>query len=185
MKTEKQKMLNGEMYDPTDSRLQEEHERAQILTRQFNIASRSEERETIIKHLFASTGEKIRVEPSLQVDYGSNISVGENFFANFNCVFLDVCPIKIGKNAMLGPSVHLLTPEHPLDPKERNSGKEYGRPITIGENCWIGGNATVLGGVCLGDNVVIAAGAVVTQSFGDNVVIGGVPARIIKTLDEH
>src|SRR5699024_1314431 len=118
-------------------------------------------------------GETIGIEPRFQVDYGYNSHVGENFFANFNCVFLDVCPIRFGKNAMLGPGVHIITPEHPLNPTERNSGYEFGRPITIGDNCWIGGNATIIGGVTLGDNVVVAAGATVTKSFGDNVVIGG------------
>ena len=129
-------------------------------------------------------GETIGIEPRFQVDYGYNIHVGENFFANFNCVFLDVCPIRFGKNAMLGPGVHIITPEHPLNPTERNSGYEFGRPITIGDNCWIGGNATIIGGVTLGDNVVVAAGATVTKSFGDNVVIGGVPALVIREIEE-
>lgn len=84
---------------------------------------------------------------------------------------------------MLGPSVHILTPEHPLNPTERNSGYEFGRPITIGDNCWIGGNVTIIGGVTLGDNVVVAAGATVTKSFGDNVVIGGVPARVLREIE--
>ena len=108
--------------------------------------------------------------------------MGENFYANFNCTFLDVCEIRIGDNAMLGPNCQLLTPLHPLDAIERISGLEYGAPITIGNNVWLGGGATILPGVTLGDNVVVGAGAVVTKSFEDNVVIAGNPAKIIKIL---
>ncbi|GAA0359328.1 maltose acetyltransferase domain-containing protein [Alkalibacterium iburiense] len=183
MLTEKEKMLAGEMYSPEDSVLVEERANARKLTQEYNGPISYEERENILKKLLGSTGESIMIEPSFQVDYGYNIHVGENFFANFNCVFLDVCPIRFGKNAMLGSAVHILTPEHPLDPTERNSGYEFARPITIGDNCWIGGNVTIVGGVTLGDNVVIAAGATVTKSFGDNVVIGGVPARVLREID--
>ena len=124
----------------------------------------------------------VKVEPTVRVDYGYNIHVGENFYANFNCVFLDVCPIHIGKNAMLGPGVSIVTPEHPLLPAERNSRYEFGRPVTVGDNCWIGADATILGGSELGNNVVVAAGAVVNGIFPENAVIGGVPARIIKNI---
>ena len=96
---------------------------------------------------------------------------------------LDVCPIRLGKNAMIGPNCQFLTPLHPLDPHERNAGKEYGAPITIGDNFWAGGGAIILPGVTLGDNVVVGAGAVVTKSFGDNVVLAGNPARIIKEIE--
>lgn len=182
MKTEKEKMLAGEMYTPGSEELTRDYVRGKSITEQFNASTDSDERKRLVKELFGTTGENITVQPHLTVDYGMHIHVGEDFFANYNCVFLDVCPIKIGKNAMLGPSVHLLTPEHPLDPTEKNSGKEYGKPITIGDNCWIGGNATIIGGVTLGDNVVVGAGAVVTKSFGDNVVLGGAPAKVIKEI---
>ena len=98
---------------------------------------------------------------------------------------LDVCPIRIGDNALLGPNCQLLTPLHPFDPVERNSGIEYGAPITIGDNFWAGGGVTILPGVILGDNVVVGAGAVVTKSFGDNVVLAGNPAKIIKEIPVH
>lgn len=183
MKSEKEKMLAGEMYTPGDPELFRDRKRGHDLADQYNRVQTDKERRELIKFIFGSTGQKITVEPDLRVDYGYNIHVGEEFYANFNCVFLDVCPISIGNNAMLGPGVSLVTAEHPLKPDERNSGFEFGRPITIGDNCWIGTNATVIGGVTIGNNCVIAAGAVVTQSFPDNVIIGGVPARIIKEID--
>ncbi|EXJ22836.1 Maltose O-acetyltransferase [Alkalibacterium sp. AK22] len=182
MTTEKQKMIAGKMYDPSDRILAQERQAGHRKAQVFNQATDDETRKKRVQSLFGSTGEHITVEPGLRVDYGSNIHVGENFFANFNCVFLDVCPIEIGANAMLGPGVSIVTPEHPLDPTERNAGYEFGRPVTIGDNCWIGANATIVGGVTLGDNVVVAAGAVVTQSFLDNVLIGGIPAKIIKPI---
>ena len=121
----------------------------------------------IIKTWFGSTGENLYVNPRLVVDYGVNIHLGENFYSNWNLTMLDVCPIRIGDNAMVGPNCQFLTPLHPLDPQERNSGVEYGKPITIGDNFWAGGGVIVLPGVTLGDNVVAGAGAVITKSFGD------------------
>lgn len=182
MGSEKEKMIAGAMYDPSDPVLVQERQAGHLKAQAFNRASNDGERNAIIRDILGSTGKHITVEPGLRVDYGNNIHVGENFFANFNCVFLDVCPIKIGDNAMLGPGVSIVTPEHPLEPEERNSGFEFGRPILIGDNCWIGANATIVGGVTLGNNVVVAAGAVVTRSFSDNVLIGGVPAEIIKKI---
>ncbi|MFO8069109.1 MAG: sugar O-acetyltransferase [Alkalibacterium sp.] len=183
MISEKDKMIAGEMYKASDMELVKERASAHSKAQEFNRVETDQERKKIIKELFGSTGKDITVEPTFRLDYGYNIHVGEDFYANFNCVFLDVCPITIGKNAMLGPGVSLVTPEHPLKATERNSGYEFGRPITIGDNCWIGTNATIIGGVTLGDNVVIAAGSVVTKSFSDDVVIGGVPAKIIKIID--
>lgn len=182
MKSEKEKMLAGECYEPADEILIKERASGRQLAREFNRSENPKEKKKILSKLFGTIGKQINVEPNIRVDYGGNVHVGENFYANFDCVFLDVCPIRIGKNAMFGPGVCLLTPEHPLDPEERNSGIEFGRPITIGDNCWIGGNATIIGGVTLGDNVVVAAGAVVTKSFGDNVVLAGVPARVVKDI---
>ena len=122
------------------------------------------------------------MNPQFVTDYGVNIHIGENFYSNWNLTMLDVCPITIGDNAMIGPNCQFLTPLHPLDPTERNSGIEYGAPITIGDNFWAGGGVTILPGVTLGNNVVAGAGAVVTKSFGDNVVLGGNPARVIKEI---
>lgn len=119
----------------------------------------------MLKRLFGGTKENVYVEPDFRVDYGSNIYVGENFYANFDCVILDVCEVHIGDNCMMAPGVHIYTATHPLDPVERNSGLELGKPVEIGDNVWIGGRAIINPGVKLGNNVVVASGAVVTKSF--------------------
>lgn len=183
MQTEREKMVVGELYNPADEELVKKRIKAHDLAHKYNLLEIEKDRMEKIKEIFGKTGEKIHVEPGLRVDYGENITVGNYFYANFDTVMLDVCPIMIGKNAMLGPRVSLVTPEHPLHPQERNSGIEFGRPITIGDNCWIGSDATIIGGVTLGDNVVVGAGSVVTKSFGDNVVIAGNPARVIKIIE--
>ncbi|WP_155973042.1 sugar O-acetyltransferase [Streptococcus ruminantium] len=184
MLTEREKMLAGQPYTADDSELRQ----MRMLTRQnmqkFNNELDGEKRSELIKSWFGGTGERLYMEPNFCCDYGSNIHVGEDFYANFNCTMLDVCPITIGKNAMIGPNCQFLTPLHPLDPIERNSGLEYGSPITIGDNFWAGGGVIVLPGVTLGDNVVVGAGSVVTKSFGDNVVLAGNPARVIKEIPQ-
>lgn len=182
--TEKQKMLAGEMYDPSDTELSRLRRVARQKTEKFHAITEQNkhERVEILKSLFGSTGENIYVEPSFRCDYGENIHVGENFYANFNCVILDVAEVRIGDNCLLAPQVGIYTAMHPLDPDERNSGLEMAKPITIGDNCWIGGHATINPGVCLGNNVVVASGAVVTKNFGDNVVIAGNPARVMKEI---
>lgn len=182
MKSEKEKMIAGEMYRAGDTELRDGRENARKLIRQFNQSEDKVERFNLIKNLFGNFEEGSFIEPNLRVDYGYNIHVGANFYANFDCTFLDVCPITIGDNVMFAPGVQLYTATHPIDPVERNSGLEYAKPITIGNNVWIGGSAIVVPGVTLGDNVVVAAGAVVTKSFPDNVVIGGNPARVIKEI---
>lgn len=182
MTTEREKMLAGEMYDPSDKELADARDRAHRLAHMYNNLEDPEARKELIQTIFGTVGDEVHVEPGLRVDYGENIHVGENFYANFNSVLLDVCPIHIGRNVMLGPRVSLVTPEHPINPVERNSGLEFGRPITIGDNCWLGADVTVIGGVTLGDNVVVGAGSVVTKSFDDNVVIAGNPARVIKEV---
>lgn len=182
MTTEREKMLAGEMYDPSDKELADARDRAHRLAHMYNNLEDPEARKELIQTIFGTVGEEVHVEPGLRVDYGENIHVRENFYANFNSVLLDVCPIHIGRNVMLGPRVSLVTPEHPINPVERNSGLEFGRPITIGDNCWLGADVTVIGGVTLGDNVVVGAGSVVTKSFDDNVVIAGNPARVIKEV---
>lgn len=183
--TEREKMIAEMPYDPTDKELVEMRTFARKMCKEFNECNvEDDEKKTkILKELFGSTGNSIYMEPSFRCDYGKNIHVGESFYANFNCVMLDVAEIRIGKNCMIAPNVALYTATHPIDPVERNSGTEYAKKITIGDNCWLGGNSVICPGVTLGNNVVVGAGAVVTKSFGDNVVLAGNPAKIIKTIN--
>ncbi|MFC3153372.1 sugar O-acetyltransferase [Litoribrevibacter euphylliae] len=183
-KTEKEKMLAGQYYDPSDAELVELRLKARLATERLNQTSMVdlEKRTALLKSLFGSTGESIYIESCFQCDYGENIHVGENFYANFGCVILDVADVRIGDNCFIAPQVGIYTATHPIDPVERAKGIEFAKPITIGNNCWIGGHATINPGVTLGDNVVVASGAVVTKSFGDNVVIGGVPAKILQSV---
>ncbi|WP_099353818.1 sugar O-acetyltransferase [Fredinandcohnia onubensis] len=184
MKTEKQKMVDGELYNAADPELVKERINARRLTRLYNqtIETDDEVRERLLKELFGSTGKNLYVEPTFRCDYGYNIHVGENFYANFDCVFLDVCEIQIGDSCFIAPGVHIYTATHPLHPVERVTAGEFGKPVTIGDNVWIGGRAIINPGVKIGHNVVIASGAVVTKDIPDNVVVGGNPAKIIKEI---
>ncbi|WP_409290873.1 sugar O-acetyltransferase [Peribacillus sp. SCS-37] len=183
--TEKEKMLAGEYYKAWDPVLIEERARARRLTARFNAAAdaQSDERTSLLKQLFGATGENIYIEPDFRCDYGSNIYAGENFYANFNCVILDVCEVRFGDNCLLAPGVHIYTAAHPIDAAERVSGLEYGRPVTIGSNVWLGGGCIINPGITIGDNAVVASGAVVTKDVPPNTVVGGNPARILKQLD--
>ncbi len=186
-KTEKQKMLAGEMYMPGDAELTNDRIQARKLTRLYNATEETEKerREELLKELFGSVGEGSYAEPTIRCDYGYNIHVGRNFYANFDCVFLDVCEIRMGDNCFLAPGVHIYTATHPLKAEERNSGKEYGRPVTIGNNVWIGGRAVINPGVTIGNNAVIASGAVVVMDVPDDAVVGGNPARVLKMVDNE
>ncbi|WP_100011325.1 sugar O-acetyltransferase [Lentibacillus sediminis] len=185
MKTEKEKMLLGERYRPDDPELASDQLQAKRLTRLFNETKETEldKRTDLLKELFGSTGEKLFIEPDFRCDYGYNIHVGDNFYANFHCVFLDICEIRIGANCFMAPGVHIYTAAHPLDPTERNSGVEFGKPVTIGDNVWIGGGSIVNPGVDIGNNAVIGSGSVITKDVPDHVVVAGNPARVIKELD--
>ncbi|MGG0717261.1 sugar O-acetyltransferase [Robertmurraya massiliosenegalensis] len=185
MQSEKERMVAGEMYNPADPVLLKDREEARRKFRIYNqtLESEGEKRTSLLKELLGSTGQNVYMEPNIRFDYGYNTHVGENFFANFDCTILDVCEVRIGDNCMMAPGVHIYTATHPLHPAERNSGKEYAKPITIGDNVWIGGSAVINPGVTIGDNVVIASGAVVTKDIPNNVVVGGNPAKIIKEID--
>ncbi len=186
MKSEKEKMVSGDLYKAADPELLKERINARRLTRLFNESLETDDnkRMELLKELFGSTGESLYIEPAFRCDYGYNIHVGENFYANFDCVFLDVCEIRIGDNCFIAPGVHIYTATHPLNASERISGAEYGKPIHIGDNVWIGGRAVINPGVTIGNNVVIASGAVVTKDVPDNVVVAGNPAKIIKRIEE-
>jgi maltose O-acetyltransferase len=185
--TEKEKMLSGAMYNPSDPELTKARNRVRLLFHKFNRLSEIdlEERQKTLYQIFENAGENLFVEPPFYCDYGSNIKAGKNLFMNFNCCILDVAEVTIGDNCMFAPNVQIYTATHPLEFKARNSGKELAKPITIGNNVWIGGNAVICPGVILGNNVVVAAGAVVTKSFPNDLVIAGNPAKIIKTINNH
>ncbi|MFS0752320.1 sugar O-acetyltransferase [Oceanobacillus sp. 1P07AA] len=184
MKTEKQKMIDGELYKPDDPELYKGRQLARRATRYYNATTEEDvvKRSGMLKELFGSTGKNIYIEPYFRCDYGFNIHVGENFYANFDCIMLDICEIRIGENCMLAPGVKIFTATHPLHPIERNSGLEYGKPVTIGDNVWIGGGAIINPGVTIGNNAVIASGAVVTKNVPANSVYGGNPAKFIKEI---
>lgn len=187
MKSEKEKMIAGAMYNPSDAQLLEERRQARIIFGEYNKShpDEKERRKELLEELLQSQPHNVFIEPPFHCDYGYNIQLGANVFMNFNCCILDVSIVKIGDNTMFGPHVQIYTATHPLEYEARNSGVEYAKPITIGKNVWVGGNATICPGVTIGNNVVIAAGSVVTKDFPDDVVIGGNPARIIKTIDNN
>lgn len=139
----------------------------------------------LLKRILGKTGDEVYIEPPFHCDYGYNIEVGENFYANYNLVILDVGKVRIGKNVMFAPNVSIYTAGHPVHPDSRNSGYEYGIDITIGDNVWIGGNVCVLPGVKIGDNVVIGAGSVVTKDLPDNVIAAGNPCRVIRKITKE
>lgn len=182
--TEREKMLAGELYDPTDRELCELRRCARLLTEQYNASSvvRSAQRAALLKKLFGSVGEIITIEPSFHCDYGGNIYVGENFYANYDCVILDVAEVRIGNNCLIGPQVGIYTATHPVKASERYNGLELGRPVTVGDNCWIGGHATINPGVTIGSDSVIASGTVVVKDVPQGVVVGGNPARVLKVI---
>lgn len=191
--TEKQKMLASQLYDASDRELSDDRHRAKRLTRLYNNTTEDqiEDRINILKELLGSTGKEFYIEPTFRCDYGYNIHVGENFYMNYDCIILDVCEVNIGYNCFIAPRVCIYTATHPINGYERaitlpdNSIKtpEYGKPIKIGNDVWIGGSAVIAPGVTIGNNVTIAAGAVVVKDVIDNVVVGGNPAKIIKYID--
>lgn len=184
-RTEREKMIAGELYIASDPELVELRKRARRLMRAFNQATEDENelRVAILKELCGSTGEQIWMEPPFYCDYGFNIHAGNGFYMNFDCVILDVAPVQIGENVMCGPKVQILTATHPLKAAERISGPEYAKPIRIGNNVWIGAGAIICPGVTIGDNTTIAAGSVVTKDLPANVLAGGNPCRVIREIE--
>lgn len=183
MKSEKEKMLSGELYNASDKELIKERILVRKLLFDFNHSNPIEEnkRQSILKKLIKGKS-SFYIEPPFYCDYGYNIEVGENFYANFSCIILDVNKVKIGDNVLLAPNVQIYTATHPTDPVERLKGKEFAKPITIGDNVWIGGGAILCPGVKIGNNVTIGAGSVVTKDIPDNVIVGGNPCKVIREV---
>ncbi|GIM27884.1 galactoside O-acetyltransferase [Clostridium polyendosporum] len=185
--TEKEKMLAGKPYKAFGKELLGERQYAKELVFDFNglRPTEIEKRNEIIKKLFGKTENEFFIEPPFRCDYGYNISVGENFYANYNCTILDCAKVTIGDNVLFAPNVSLFTAGHPVHPELRNSGVEYAFPITIGNNVWIGGGVIINAGVTIGDNTVIGSGSVVTKDIPSNVIAAGNPCKIIRAITDE
>ena len=177
-KTEKQKMLAGELYR-TDDELGAEQVAAKAWMVRYNaaLASPVAERHAMLCERFARVGKDAVVRPPFHCDYGYNISLGDGVFLNFNCVILDVVEVAIGDRTQIGPAVQIYAADHPRDAETRRTGLEFGRPVRIGSDVWIGGGAIILPGIAIGDGAVIGAGSVVTRDVGPGVTVAGNPAR--------
>jgi maltose O-acetyltransferase len=184
MPTEREKMLAGELYDPLDAELAAARRRARDLCQALNNSRDEEEalRARILKELFGSAGESPWIQPPFYCDYGTNITLGDKVFFNFNCVVLDVMAVKIGSYTMFGPNVQIYTATHPLDAAERRRGLEFAKPITIGDDVWVGGSAVICPGVTIGSRAIIGAGSVVTRDIPADVFAAGNPCRVIRSI---
>lgn len=184
MRTEREKMLAGELYDPFDPELAAARERARELCRALNDTreSQAEERRRILQDLLGEGGDSVWMQPPFHCDYGTNIRLGTRVFFNFNCTVLDVCEVRIGDHTLFGPGVQILTPLHPLDATLRRK-QEFGKPIEIGADVWVGGGALILAGVRIGSRSVIGAGSVVTRDVPVGVFAAGNPCRVIREIE--
>ena len=183
--TERQLQQNRMLYK-LDEDLLAAHYNAMRITRLLNqtLETEPEQKKALIQELFSHAGKDAYVEAPFFCDYGYNVSVGDYFFSNYDCVFLDCGKITIGDYVMLGPKVSIYTANHPIDPTVRSYGHDHGIPVTIGSHVWIGGNTVVCPGVTIGDNTVIGAGSVVTKDIPANVVAAGNPCRVIRPITE-
>jgi maltose O-acetyltransferase len=185
MRSEREKMLAGELYDPLDPDLVAGRVRARDLCEQLNSISEvdSDLRRPILRDLFGKGGDSVWMQPPFYCDYGVNIELGDRVFFNFNCVVLDVCRVRIGDYTLFGPGVQIHTPMHPMNAELRRN-QEFGKPIDIGSDVWVGGGALILPGVQIGSKAVIGAGSVVTRDIPDGVFAAGNPCRVIREIDE-
>ena len=183
-KTEKQKMLAGELYLADDVELTNDNKRASLLLKQYNSTTveDTEIRLQILKELFGKVKEKIQIVPPFHCDYGSNIYVGDEFYMNYGCVILDCNTVHIGDNVKCAPYVQIYTAYHPTNPQIRQTKKELAAPINIGNNVWIGGGAIVCPGISIGDNTTIGAGSVVVKDIPANVIAVGNPCKVIRSV---
>ena len=185
--TDKEKMIAGKPYMDSGKQLAGERERAKEFIFDFNSShpKEYEKRNDIIRKLFGKTKGSFYIEPPFRCDYGYNISIGENFYSNYNCIILDCAKVTIGDNVFFAPNVGLYTAGHPIHYEIRNTGMEYAFPITIGDNVWLGGGVIVTPGIAIGDNAVIGAGSVVTKDIPANVVAAGNPCKVLREITDE
>jgi maltose O-acetyltransferase len=187
MPSAREKMLAGELYDPFDPELVAGRERARDLCQALNATreGQQDDRRRILRDLFGKGGDSVWMQPPFFCDYGSNIELGERVFFNFNCIVLDVCRVRIGDFTLFGPAVQIYTPMHPMNAELRRR-EEFGKPIDIGSDVWVGGGAIILPGVRIGSRAVIGAGSVVTRDVPDGVFAAGNPCRVVREFaDNH
>jgi maltose O-acetyltransferase len=177
-------MLAGELYDPLDAELAAARARARDLFQALNASREDQqgERRRVLRELFGRGGGRVWMQPPFYCDYGANIELGERVFFNFNCVVLDVCRVRIGSFSLFGPAVQVYTAMHPMDAALRRK-QEYGKPVEIGADVWIGGGAIILPGVTIGSRAVIGAGSVVTRDVPEDVFAAGNPCRVIREIE--
>lgn len=185
MRTEWEKMVSGELYDPHDPELVRARSRARDLCRQLNATREDDQegRRNILKQLFGAGGDEVWMQPPFYCDYGTNILLGRRCYFNFNCVVLDVARVTVGDYTLFGPAVQIYTATHPLDAELRRR-QEFGKPVEIGSDVWVGGGAIVCPGVRIGSRSVIGAGSVVTRDIPDGVFAAGNPCRVIREITE-
>ena len=185
MKTEKEKMLAGELYDASDPCLMEERQKARQLIHRLNVTEYGDAvaYNQILSALLPNAAGDLHIEPPFFCDYGYNIHTDQKVYFNFNCVLLDVMPIHIGSNVLFGPLVQIYTATHPADAFERRKGPEFASAITIGDDCWIGGGAIITPGITIGDRCIVGAGAVVTKDVPSDTMVVGNPAKPLAIAD--
>jgi maltose O-acetyltransferase len=185
VRSEREKMLAGELYNPLDPELVRARDRARNLCQDLNATreGQQEERRRVLRELFGAGGEHVWMQPPFFCDYGSNILLGEKCFFNFNCVVLDVCQVRIGDYTLFGPAVQVYTATHPLNAELRRK-QEFGKPVEIGSDVWIGGGAIICPGVTIGSRSVIGAGSVVTRDIPEGVFAAGNPCRVIRQTEQ-
>ena len=186
-KSEKEKMIAGKPFKAFDLELYKERAAARVMVEDFNRlrSANSPERKALIIKLFGKTSKNFLIESPFTCDYGYQISIGKNFYANTNLTILDAAPVKIGNNVLIGPNVGIYTVNHPIHFKDRNLQLEIAKPIEIGNNVWIGGHIVINSGVTIGDNSIIGSGSVVTKSIPSNVVAAGNPCKVIRKITEE
>ena len=186
LEQQKQLILSGKMYNDLTSELIQARQKAVLLTNEYNnsFGQQAEQREAILKKLLKSMGEDVYFEPNFRCEFGYNITIGNHFYANFDCVMLDGGGIEIGDNVLFGPRVGIYTSNHAIDFEERIAGGCYAKKVTIGNNVWIGGGVHINQGISIGDNTIIGSGSVITKSIPANVIAAGVPCKVIRKITE-